>query len=74
MDDAKEVMRLLAGRINIFCFGHDHKSETYSDKHNIDWILTADRSTKKGKNNILKFREIIIEKNGHSVSMRSFKS
>lgn len=74
MDDAKKVMRLLAGKTDVLCFGHDHNSKAYNDKHNIDWILASGKTTKKGKNYKLQFREITIESNSHSVSMRSFKS
>lgn len=74
LDDAKEVMRLLAGRTDILCFGHDHSSEAYNEKHDIDWILASGKSTTKGKKYKFQFREIFLEANSHSVSLRSFKS
>ncbi|MCK5313418.1 MAG: metallophosphoesterase [Desulfobacteraceae bacterium] len=74
MDDAKEVLRLLAGKIDILCFGHDHESEAYNDKHNIDWMLASGKSPKRNRNNKFQFREINIEEDGHSVAMVSFTS
>lgn len=73
MEDAKKVMRLLAGKVDFLCFGHDHKSATFNGKHNIEWILASGRSTKKEKHKRLQFREVTIKKNCHSVAMISFK-
>ena len=74
MDDAKKVMSLLAGKIDILCFGHSHESEIYNFKYNIDWILASGKTTRKSKNYQLQFREISIDTDSHKISMVSFKS
>jgi len=61
MDDAKEVLAILAPQVQLICFGHDHKSEVYKEKEGIKLMLASGKSTQieQGK---LQFREIIIEK------------
>lgn len=73
MDDAKEVLRLLAGMVDFVCFGHDHDSEAYNSKHQIDWMLASGKTPKKNRNYKYQFREVNVYPNGHSVAMVSFK-
>lgn len=72
MNDASEVLRLLAGKIQVLCFGHDHKSEAYNDKFNIEWMLASGKTTKPNSSNRLQYRKVSLE-DGHSgVSLESF--
>lgn len=74
MDDAKKVMKLIAGNIDICCFGHRHKSETWSSENNIDWIVASGKSTKRNKSYKFQYREIILNGDNNDVSMVTFKA
>jgi len=73
MDDAKRVMRMLTGNIDVLCFGHDHKSEIWSSHHNIDWIVASGKSTERNKSYKFQYREIMIDGDDNNVSMVTFK-
>jgi len=73
MDDAKQLLSMLASRVDIVCFGHDHKSQPYNDRLGIDWMLASGKSTKPTSQGKLQFREITIGENESAVSLISFK-
>ena len=73
LDDAKQVLRLLAGKIDFLCFGHDHDSEVYCDRHAIDWMLASGKSTSKSRKYKFQYREVVVDGDSNSVSMVTFK-
>jgi len=73
MDDAKELMRLLAGKVDFVCFGHDHKSEIFYSKNQIECMMASGKTPKKNKSNKFQFREVKIYPNGNKIAMVSFK-
>lgn len=73
MDDAKQLLSMLASRVDIVCFGHDHKSQPYNDRLGIDWMLASGKSTKPTSQDKLQFREISMTKNESAVSLISFR-
>lgn len=74
MDDAKEVMQLIAGNIDICCFGHKHKSETWSSQNDVDWIIASGKSSKRNSSYKFQYREITIDGEDNYVSMVTFKA
>ena len=72
MDDAREVMRLLAGTTQFLCFGHDHVAESWSAAHDIEWIMASGKSTERNGRGKLQYREATLVEDGHEVSMVSF--
>lgn len=73
MDDAKQLLSMLASRVDIVCFGHDHKSHAYNDRLGIDWMLASGKSSKPTSQDKLQFREVTIAQNENAVSLISFK-
>jgi predicted MPP superfamily phosphohydrolase len=74
MDDAKEVMKILSGNVDICCFGHKHESQTWSSKDNIDWLIAAGKTTKRNSNYKFQYREITVDGTDNDVNMVTFKS
>ncbi len=73
LDDSKDVMKILAGNVDVLCFGHDHKSEVWSSMHNIDWIFASGKSTRRNKNYKFQYREVAIDGDDNNVAMVTFK-
>ncbi|WP_028862642.1 metallophosphoesterase family protein [Psychromonas aquimarina] len=74
MDDAKKVLRMLASKVDVVCFGHDHKSEAYNGHSDIDWMLASGKSSKPTAHGKLQFREITLEQDSSSAALISFNS
>ncbi|MCP4113001.1 MAG: hypothetical protein GY749_46985 [Desulfobacteraceae bacterium] len=74
LDDAKEVMKILSGNTDVLCFGHDHKSEDWPCRDNIDWILASGKTTERNKHYKFQFREVTIDGDDNRVAMVTFKS
>ena len=74
MDDAKKVLRLLAGKVDFLCFGHDHDSEAYNGRDDIEWMLASGKSTNVSNSYKLQYREVVVERDSNSVSMVTFSS
>lgn len=72
MDDAKEVLRILAGLVDFVCFGHKHESETWMAENNIDWMLASGKTPERNNNYKFQYREVEIGKNHNKVSMITF--
>lgn len=73
MDDAKEVMQLLSGKVDVLCFGHDHKSDTWTSKDNIDCILASGKTTDRNKDYKFEYREVTIDDDAFHVATVIFK-
>lgn len=73
MDDAKQVLRILANKAHFVCFGHKHKSKTWTAESNIDWILASGKSTELDPNHKFQFREVRIDGENSEVAMITFK-
>ena len=60
MDDAKQVLRILATQADFVCFGHRHETGVYSSEDidaDINYILASGKTTKRNKHGKFKFRE-----------------
>ena len=73
LDDAREVMRLLGGRIDFLCFGHKHVADIWPAEHGIDWIMASGQSTERNERYKFQFREVTIDGSDNSVSMVTFR-
>jgi len=73
LDDAKEVMRILGGRVDVLCFGHKHVSDVWPAEHGIDWIMASGKSTERNDRYKFQFREVTIDGDDNSVSMVTFR-
>ncbi|MEZ4383243.1 MAG: metallophosphoesterase [Nannocystaceae bacterium] len=73
MADAHEVMRLLAGRADVVCFGHNHESDIWSSAHDIDWILAAGKSNRRNARYKFEFREVTFDGENSHVTKLMFK-
>ncbi len=73
MDDAKEVLRILADLADFVCFGHKHESDIWSASHNIDWILASGKTTEKNDQYKFQYREVRIDGETNEVAMITFK-
>ncbi len=73
MEDAKEVLRILAGRADFVCFGHKHVSECWTAEYGTEWILASGKTTERNARNKLQFREVEIDGEVSRVSMITFK-
>jgi 3',5'-cyclic AMP phosphodiesterase CpdA len=56
LKDARDLMRLIYGRVHLLLFGHRHVSEQWENRNNIPYILAADNAPGKAY-----AREITIE-------------
>lgn len=74
LDDAAEVMQLIAGSIDVCCFGHKHKSEIWSSENNIDWVMASGKTTERNSNYKFQYREITINGNDNEVSKLTFSA
>ncbi|MCK5517592.1 MAG: metallophosphoesterase [Desulfobulbaceae bacterium] len=74
MDDAKEVMQLLAGNIDICCFGHKHISDVWSSQNSIDWTMASGKSTERNSNYKFQYREVTMNGDDNEVTMVTFKA
>lgn len=74
MDDARQVLRILANKAHFVCFGHKHKSNVWSAENNIDWILASGKNTEHNDNHQFQFREVSIDLGSNAVSMITFSS
>ncbi len=72
MVDAEKVMRLLAGRTDFLCFGHDHQSCAWPTKDGIDWVVASGKSTRRNSQYKFQFREGSLHKSHTRLSMLSF--
>jgi 3',5'-cyclic AMP phosphodiesterase CpdA len=72
MDDAKEVLRILAGLVDFVCFGHKHEAETWMAENNIDWMLASGKTPERNDNYKFQYREVEIDKDSNKVSMITF--
>lgn len=72
MEDAEQVLRILANRAHFVCFGHKHKSRAWSAEYNIDWILASGKTTEQNTNHQFQFREVQIASNSNAVTMVTF--
>lgn len=72
MDDARQVLRILANKAHFVCFGHKHKSKVWSAENNIDWILASGKTTEHNDNHQFQFREVRIDPGSNAVSMITF--
>jgi 3',5'-cyclic AMP phosphodiesterase CpdA len=72
MDDAKEVLRILAGLADFVCFGHKHEAETWMAENNIDWMLASGKTPERNANYKFQYREVEIGENHNKVSMITF--
>lgn len=72
MDDAREVLRILANKAHYVCFGHKHHSETWSAEYNIEWILAAGKTTDLNAQHQFQFREVAIHPQSSAVTMITF--
>ena len=64
MEDAKEVLRILATQADFVCFGHRHKTGVYSSDDidaDIDYLLASGKTTERNKHGKFKFREGFIK-------------
>ena len=73
LDDAKEVMRILGGRVDFLCFGHKHVSDVWPAEHGIDWILASGKSTERNGLYKFQFQEVTIDGDDNNVSMVTFR-
>jgi 3',5'-cyclic AMP phosphodiesterase CpdA len=73
MDDAKQVLRILANKAHFVCFGHKHKSKEWPAESNIDWIFASGKSTELNPNHKFQFREVRINGENSEVAMITFK-
>ena len=73
MDDAKQVLRILANKANFVCFGHKHQSKALTAESNIDWILASGKSTELNPNHKFQFREVLIDGENSEVAMITFR-
>lgn len=73
MDDAKEVLRILAGLADFVCFGHKHISDIWTAEHNIDWIMASGKTTERNDQYKFQYREVRIDGDNNEVSMITFK-
>ena len=73
MDDAKKVLRILAGLVDFVCFGHKHVSDIWTAEHNIDWILGSGKTTERNDQYKFQYREVRIDGDNNEVSMITFK-
>lgn len=73
MDDAKEVLRILATKADFVCFGHKHVSKAWTAENNIDWILASGKTTEHNAQHNFQFRQINIRSSENEVSMITFK-
>jgi 3',5'-cyclic AMP phosphodiesterase CpdA len=74
MDDAKKVLRILAGKAHYVCFGHKHQSEVWSAENNIEWILASGKTTAPNPNQQFQFREVQIDPHSSAVTMITFNA
>lgn len=72
MDDAKEVLRILAGLVDFVCFGHKHESDVRMAENNIDWMLASGKTPERNDNYKFQYREVEIGENHNKVSMITF--
>ncbi len=73
MDDSREVMRLLSNQVDMLCFGHEHVPEIWNGESGIDWILAAGKTSSLNSMDKLQFREVIIDGDENTISMKSLK-
>lgn len=73
LDDAKDVMRILGGRVDFVCFGHKHVSDIWTAEHGIDSILASGKTTERNDLYKFQFREVTIDGDDNNVSMITFK-
>jgi len=74
LDDAQDVLRMLASRTNILCFGHKHASQIWYSENGIDCIIASGKSTKRNSSYQFQFREIKTGKQSFEVNMVSFRN
>lgn len=72
MEDARQVLRILADKAHFVCFGHKHQSNAWSAEANIDWILAAGKTTAHNAAHKFQFREIRIDPDSNEVTMITF--
>ncbi len=72
MDDAKQVLRILANKAHFVCFGHKHKSKVWSAENNIDWIMASGKTTEHNADHKFQFREVQVDPHSNAVSMITF--
>ena len=79
MEDSREFMTAIKGKVDVLCFGHKHKSDCwsfvsnqdrdgYSEKYQVPWILASGKSNDRTKDGKLFFREVEISRTGISMS------
>ena len=73
MDDAKEVLRILANKADFICFGHKHVSKVWNAENDIGWVLASGKSTEHNAQHNFQFRQINIQPDENEVSMITFK-
>ncbi len=74
MDDAKEVMKILSNNVDALCFGHDHKSDIWFNKDNIDLVIASRKSTKRLSNYKFQYKEITLDGETEDYNVVTFKS
>ncbi len=76
LDDAHRVLRTLADRANILCFGHRHVSEIWYDRDGIDAVLASGKTTSRNGRYQFQFREIEMDpaSDQFAVTMRTFRN
>ncbi len=72
MEDARQVLRILANKAHFVCFGHKHKSKVWSAENNIEWILASGKTTEHNADHKFQFREVRIAPDSNEVSMITF--
>lgn len=73
MDDARQVLRILAGLVDFVCFGHKHIPEVWMANNNIDWMLASGKTPERNSQYKFQFREVTINESSSEVSMITFK-
>jgi len=73
MDDAAQVMRILADRVDFVCFGHKHASDIWTAEQGIDWICASGKTTDRNERYKFQFREMTIDGDDNAVSKIAFR-
>jgi 3',5'-cyclic AMP phosphodiesterase CpdA len=73
MEDARQVLRILANKAGFVCFGHKHEPRVWPAESNIDWILASGKSTALNPAHKFQFREVGIDGENNEVTMITFR-
>lgn len=72
MDDARQVLRILAGLVDFVCFGHKHVPDIWMADNNIDWMLASGKTPERNDQYKFQYREVKINEDSNEVSMITF--